>query len=128
MEKQSDDSFKDIGNIISNLSDEELCELCRIVGIHDLAVMINPNKWRDVSNITFADEEEILSTCISFKKFSPFLNYLNGEIYHELNEIYEHAKNKEDSFTAALAEAAEREKKPPEASAPSRRPGMGVDD
>ena len=27
-----------------------------------------------------------------------------------------------------IAEAAEREKKPPEASAPSRRPGMGVDD
>lgn len=26
------------------------------------------------------------------------------------------------------AEVAEREKKPPEASAPSRRPGMGVDD
>ena len=26
------------------------------------------------------------------------------------------------------AEVAEREKKPPEASTPSRRPGMGVDD
>lgn len=27
-----------------------------------------------------------------------------------------------------IAEAAEREKKPPEAGTPSRRPGMGVDD
>ncbi len=27
-----------------------------------------------------------------------------------------------------IAEAAEREKKPPEAGAPSRNPGMGVDD